>query len=274
MKTIFHANIDGYEIITGFADATPDPMATMAKISPMLPGLPEQQAVNEINDKIAARRQKVIDEFKGIFGHEPIELRSGAEGQWFAEARHKCEQDVSALATLLVDPTRARDLAVKRLYDANTVYFQPGELEYLDTENRADTLIPIFVGRSDSEQVQLDGTLIPDFRGRRVWQKGIWRDRVISKLGDKPGDDETLDDDLSDTDRSTIADKKETERVYLLTTEQKTAEVKMILDGLAAQAAARKDEAIIKGESTDHALRDAQAWYKAEEEKVRAKYEL
>jgi len=48
----------------------------------------------------------------------------------------------------------------------------------------------------------------------------------------------------------------------------------MILDGLASQAAARKDEAIIKGESTDIALRNAQAWYKEKAAEVNAKYGL
>jgi hypothetical protein len=274
MKTIFHGNVDGYEIITGFADATPDPMATMAKIAPMLPGLPEQQAVNEIQAKINARRQEVIDKFTGVFGHEPFELRSPAEADWYSKAKLACESDVAGISSLLAEPVRLRDAAVKKLVDENTVYFQPGELEMLDKENKSAELIPLFLARTDREQIQIDGIIVPDFRGVRVFIPGTWTDRVISKLGDKPGAHEIAEQDLTDDHRSEIAAVKESARLAKLTPDEKAAEVKMILDGLASQAAARKDEQIIKGESTDIALRNAQAWYREQEAGVRSKYGL
>jgi len=274
MKTIFHGNIDGYEIITGFADATPDPMATMAKIAPMLPGLPEQQAVNEIQEKINARRQEVIDRFTGMFGHEPFELRSPVEADWYSKAKLSCENDVQGISSLLVEPVRLRDAAVKKLVEENTVYFQPGELEMLDKENKSAELIPLFLARTDHEQLQIDGNVIPDFRGIRVFIPGAWTDRVISKLGEKPGAREVSEQDLTDDHRSEIAAVKESARLSKLTPDEKAAEVKMILDGLASQAAARKDEAIIKGESTDIALRSAQTWYREQERTVKSKYQL
>ncbi|HJX81807.1 MAG TPA: hypothetical protein VJ248_07235 [Candidatus Udaeobacter sp.] len=274
MKTIFHGNVDGYQIITGFADATPDPMATMAKIAPMLPGLPEQQAVNEIQAKINARRQEVIDKFTGMFGHEPFELRSPSEADWYSKAKLACENDVQGISSLLVEPVRLRDAAVKKLVEENTVYFQPGELEMLDKENKSAELIPLFLARTDREQLQIDGIIVPDFRGVRVFIPGAWTDRVISKLGDKPDAHEIAEQDLTDENRAEIAAVKEAARLSKLTAEEKAAEVKMILDGLASQAAARKDEEIIKGESTDHALRNAQSWYREQEQKVKSKYGL
>lgn len=274
MKTILHGNIDGYEIITGFADATPDPMATRMRIAPMIPGLTEQKAVNDIQEKINDRRRRVVEEFIGIFGHEPFELRSPAEADWYSKAKQACENDVNGIASLLTEPIKARDAAVKKLEDENQVYCQPGPLEMLDHDNKSADLIPLFLARVDREQLQIDGTIVPDFRGIRLFNPDNWSSRVISKLGDEPTGKEIAEVDLSDDHRAEIAAQKEVARLSKLTPDEKAAEVKMILDGLASQAAARKDEEIIKGESTDHALRNAQTWYRDQEQKVKSKYGL
>jgi hypothetical protein len=60
MKTIFHANIDGQEIVLGFGEAHGliDPVATYVKIAPLLAAADETRQMNALNAKINAVRQQ------------------------------------------------------------------------------------------------------------------------------------------------------------------------------------------------------------------------
>ena len=65
MKTIFHSNIDGYEVALGIGEAFGliDPVATAVKIAALLPALDECKQLMALNAQINAGRQDAGAEF-------------------------------------------------------------------------------------------------------------------------------------------------------------------------------------------------------------------
>ena len=59
MKTIFHANVDGNKVVTGFGEAAGliDPVATEIKIAPLLAAASEMQQLKALNAQMNAARQ-------------------------------------------------------------------------------------------------------------------------------------------------------------------------------------------------------------------------
>jgi len=94
---------------------------------------------------------------------------------------------------------------------------------------------------------------------------GKWSSREISKIGDEIKSGEITEINAE------ISEQLESERIAKLTTAQKEAEKSNLISALASRANAMRGELEIQGDAA--ALKKSQDWYKAEVEKVQARYQ-
>lgn len=272
MKTILHGNVDGYEMCLGFADATRDPVATENRVKALLIGLDEQKAVDAIEQRIRDRFARVSTDFQSIFGRQLDELRTKQEAEWFGNAKKAAEYEVESMQVELQQAIVILEAKREQLRNENEVVFQPGGHESLISQSDADRLISIWTSLGDHKQMTITGEILDDYRGCTVWDKKTLMARKITKLSDGPTPAEILDEDLTDEQRKTIYEQSESKRVADMTKEARANELAIVLDSLAARAAAMKDENIIKGTATDIALRESQAWYQEQKAEAEKKY--
>ena len=263
MKTIFHANIDGFEVVLGFGEAFGliDPVATNIKIAPLLQACPEQQQMSVLNQSIGARRQEAAQAFSLA---DAARVRGDGATMTRENANYAAKlQEIAELEKQLPERIRAFEVARSAIVDANAVYTHPPQGEDLIDDVQAGTLQTAHALRGDGQQLLMTGEYVRDLRGRDFYLAGPpWAHKVIDKLGEDMPAGAIVPDQLTDAQRQEIADEAEAARVAALTPEQAQAEADAKSAAILAQAAQMRSELEIQGDA--QALAKSQAWYKAQ----------
>ncbi len=271
MKTIFHTNIDGFEVVLGFGEAfgLVDPIATSTKIAPLLLDSPEQQQVAAQSQAIQQRRMEA--------GQIAVQAKAAfAAGDPAAVQRLNAQYalalaDVADMEAALVPLVQAFQAARSKLWEANASYFSPPPGETLIPDDQASTLQMAFASKAPAQQLCMDGTLVGDFRGKIYWTPGArWTKTVVTKLGDGAPAGGIEESALTGDQATAIAAQVEADRVAALTPGEIATEAANAKAGALAQAAQMKTELDIAGDA--QALAKSQAAYQAAITDIDAKY--
>jgi hypothetical protein len=276
MKTVLHGNVDGYEIVLGYSEATVDPVSTQIKVDALAQGIPESTPLDALKQKIADRWAKLDQDFTALFNHSSQNLLSTGEMQWYGPAKSAAQLDVDALASQIAPLQAAVDAARAKIRAANTVYFPCGANEdaitdeqYASLKAAGDVLAAERDGLGADAQLLLNGGRVADYRKQTFWTLtgSTWTSRTISKLGDSPAAGEIADEDLTSDQRSQIQAQLEAARIAALTPDQKAAELAAVLSSLADQAVAMDAKASIQGTAAT-----GKAWYASQAAIANGKY--
>jgi uncharacterized coiled-coil protein SlyX len=271
MKTIFHANIDGREIVLGFGEANGliDPVATAIKIAPLVEAADETKQLTALNAQISARMQAQGQAFE-------LAVRAKSVGDSATLTRQNAEyqakgMEIAELQKQLPALITAFEAVRAKLTEANAAYTHPPQGEDLIDDAQAAEMAAKHAARGEGRQLLMTGAYITDLRGRDFYLPGPpWQHMVIDKLGEELPADALTPDLLTDAQRAEIAGEAETSRVDALTPEERTAEVERVKAAALAQAAQKRSELEIAGDSK--ALAKSQAAYQAAVAEIDAKY--
>lgn len=272
MKTIKTQQIGEYQIITGFDELPIDPEATKTAAAETVIKLPEFEAMRT---KQREKEQKLAFA-KTAFSAAHEYLLSGDESnadlenikyQNYTAAAAVCESELAEISKEL----RAKVFEIRR---QNPRYFEPRENEIVKTDAEWAELLQAYNAKLDTEQLDVEGKLIADYRGKQWFYQadGVWYDsEKIEQLG------ATMSTVVPDEYESTAiekadltAEQSEEIRIQNLTAEQKTAEKEAAIDAAATQAATMRTKLEIQGDA--EALTKSQAWYQEQVTLIEAKY--
>ncbi|MBE3064775.1 MAG: hypothetical protein IMZ69_07120 [Spirochaetes bacterium] len=259
MKTIFHANIDGHEVVLGFGEAFGliDPVATNIKIAPLLQKLPEQQQMNAVAQQINAARQAAGQAFalaEGARQRKDAATMARQNGEYQAKLL-----EIAELEKQLPPLVTAFEAARARIITENAAYTHPPQGESLIDDAQAATMQGKHAAAGPDRALLMTGEYVRDLRGRDFWLPGPWRHMVIDKLGEDLPVGALMPDQLTDAQRSDISVQEETDRIAALTPEERAAEIDRVKAAALAQAAQTRSELEIAGDSK--ALAKSQAAY-------------
>ena len=252
MKTVFFANIDGFDIVMGIGDAVIDPMATSKIIDEPFQASDEVKALKTLNAQ--------LDEVNKQASNLPPTPENMT---WY----QKSTDDLKAQFGPVSDAIAVKRSALMAQY---AVWCQPGGQENLVTDDQAEKYQSL---AKDGYKVKLDGTLVADNRNAVYWTKlsSGWTQTVITNLGDTVPAGSVLDSALTDDQRTQIQAQFEAARVAALTPDQKAAEAANAQQAAKAAVAAVQSE-VAAGVSTQDALTSAVATYKTALNQINAKY--
>jgi hypothetical protein len=280
MKTIFHATIDGKEVVLGFGDANGfiDPRATETKIAPMLEALPETMQRLALETELADLRTKaavalneaskntpaVLPDGKVLsVGNQELMRRYNGEYQMHLGSVAEAEKRIPAIVG-------AFEAARAKLVVENAVYTHPKPGEDLMEDADAAEMAAKFATKGDGKALLLTGEYIADLRGRDFWLASPWRHMVIDKLGEEIPAGAITPDQLTAGQLSDIAMEQEAQRISALSQEQRDAEVARAKAAALTSAAQTRSELEIAGDTK--ALAKSQAQYAQALAEIDAKY--
>ena len=272
MKTIFHANIDGFEIVLGFGEAFGfiDPVATAIKIAPLIKDLDEQKQMTALNAQINTVRQEAGQ----AFGLADAARQRGDKAtltRQNAEYQAKLSE-IAELEKQLPDRVRTFEAARARITEENAAYTHPPQGEDLIDDAQAQKMVEKHATRGEGRQLLMTGEYVTDLRGRDFWMRANkrWQHMVIDKLDEEMPSGALVQDQLTDVQRSEIEIQIETDRVEALTPEECTEEVERVKAAALAQAAQKRSELEISGDKK--ALEKSQAAYQDALAEIEEKY--
>ena len=173
--------------------------------------------------------------------------------------------------------TDARTVLAKKISEesrARPIYFDtiPNEIN-VPGEVAAD-LKNLFNRRPPFSALLLDGSVIPDHRGRAFWfrhaTEGFWVSDVVNALGaNKPGFSAWVED-LKPSELAEICEQKENDRLANLTPDEKAVEKSAAL--LSARRAAASMRSDMEIEGNERALETARLWYQEQVKSIQEKF--
>jgi hypothetical protein len=272
-KTVIHESIDGYEIVKGFGEATPDAIATWATIQAKVLALDELAQLNSLKAKITT--QATLAQNAQVLAQAAKKAGNAASYNTY-NAQYLAA--VAAIATLndqLPALVTAYETARRNLFDENTVYCLPDpKSEQAISDTDYTTMKANFDVLTASQKLLLSGGTVADYRGTTYWTKtsGVWVSATIEALGVSIPDGSVAASALTDTQKAEIATQAETARVAALTDAQKLEEATNAQAAAKTSAAQTYQEALSTGTDAATALAASQATYKAALTKINATY--
>jgi len=278
VKTVFHANVDGREIVLGFGEAHGfiDPEATWRKVEAILAETDESKQMHALNAQINAVRAKASEALATAAKFEPVILPDGkvlSAGNPQLMARYNGEyqmhlgeaEELVKQLTPLVTAFEARRSA---LFLQQAEYTHPPQGEDLISDDAAASLQAKHAARGDGRALLMSGEYITDLRGREYWLPNPWRKASVAKLGDELPKGAVLTPTADQSQE--IASQQEADRVAALDPDQRTAEAQAAQVAAQQEAAALRARLEITGDAK--ALAKAQASYADAVEAIEEKY--
>jgi len=291
MKTVIHTTIDGFDIVLGFSDPQMDPVATAAKVDPLVQALPEIGQARTLGQQIADAQSAMAYAAQQLAQAraQNNQIAIASQTQAFTNA----SSDLDTYQAQLRPVLSAIDDKKRLLMSANPVWFTPGsavgpdggtvyeslmpetDVEYNDgkTGHITATSLKAAMTGTPNQQLCIDGSIVADYRNVTVWSVAgsTWTKRIISALGDKPASGEIVDENLTDSQRSAIGAQLEAARVAGLTAAQKLSEA-TAQQQEAKSVVAQVQSEMTAGISTQAQLDTAVADYKTVLAGINAKY--
>jgi len=254
MKTVIYANMDGFDIVLGSADAVADPMATASIVGPLLQASDEAKAIAAVNAQLDELKMRMYRETPMGSPYSPALL-----------------EQLDKLGASLLPLGQALDARRAALMSEHAIYCTPGRGESLCSDEQEAAYK---AAEKPGYRVKLDGTVIVDNIGKAYWLKDTaagWAQTLVTCLGVDIPSGAVLTADLTDAQKAEIGAQFEAERVAALTDDARQAEA----EGAQAQAKAKVVQVageVGAGISQQAALDAAKAEYQASLVAVNAKY--
>jgi hypothetical protein len=262
------------KIVTGFAELNPDPESTRLNIRDDLAASLEAKAmagavaelepyIKMMGDSIKARNQAVKEG-----NHNQADVHHARWEQRYDEYCVK-QKEVTKLKPAFEEKR-------KELARAGVVYLEATADSVIPNLAQYNAINTALDGLAEFEAIELNEDLtfqvVPDFSGRTYWLLSgeRWESHYVDLVGEPLPDGAILDGDITELQRQDIDAQALTDKIAGMTTAEKTAELAVIEDRLAGEAALMKSKLEIQGVST--ALTDSQSWYQAELAKAQALY--
>ena len=274
MKTLRYKEIDGYNVVIGITDAE-----TMIDYEATRQIVAKKIVDTDVSKNIEAIKSKMIN-----VAYQQTQAKQAVKNSKTKEERQvhwdelkKREDEFKALEKEMLPLANQLKKEYSEMILNNAVYFPLREIEgqgeiFVDDLN-AETIADLMRDNINSV-IDIDGNIIANYVGRVYWTKSgdTWTRQEITKLGVGPVSGGILERDLSDVQRSEIAEQLEIERVAKLTNAQKATESAQAIESAAAQADVMRGKLIIQGVKDADALSQAQAWYNEQVAVIEEKY--
>jgi len=273
-RTVITEMIDGHQVIKGFDRPCIDPVETRKATEIAM----ETDPLMDQKEDLITQKEALFSQMAPLM-EQLIEFYRKGELNPPTPAAEQIQEDLSALdqqigdlavqINALIAQIEARYKVVKA---ENLVYFDPKPGEEIIAEEEFNTLKAAKEALGDNQAICRDQTVIPDFRGLKYWVKEIddWNYGVISKIGIEPPGNYKKISDLTEQDKTEIAEQLEEERILNMTAEAREAEKENKLTMLLLHANAKKE---FECEAEDQPCIDAvQNWYNTEKAAIEAKY--
>lgn len=273
MKTIKTQTIDGYRVITGIYDGAGfiDPVATKKIVDVEIT---KSETYREI-ERLKSNALGLAVQAKQAQRNARTAKTDAERRQFWSEYQNR-HDDIDAIQAQLLPLATTLKKEISALTLEHARYFNlPPDEEYRDDAEAQAIADAMTTALDNGAVLALAGNEIvevKDRRGKRYYQKTgeKWTASDITALGIEPAATAIAEADLSESQRSEIAEQFEAERIAKLKTTDKVAEKTAVLDALAGQAQAMKGKLEIMGDA--EALAKAMAWYDTESAKTEAKY--
>ena len=270
MKTYYHANYNGHEIVLGFGNALGfiNPVATWAKIDALLAATDkakQKQAVEVQMGQRGSELRLLLQQAQAAFqsGDQVAAKRADLAAQMK-------QAEFDDLAVQLVPLVAAFEAKKRELFDAHTEYAHLPAGEDLINDDQHDTMKAAFDALPKGKALKADGTLVTDLRGRVAWTQKPWTRVEVTNVGVDLPKGAIPDESLTDDQRAGIAVQVEADRVAALSDDERKAEADAAKQAALAQAASKRSELEIAG--AKDALAQSQAVYADATAAITAKY--
>lgn len=271
-KTVLYSDIDGYQIVKGFAEATVDPVKTLNGIADKITSLDELARVNSCKAKIAAQ----LTAAQNYYNLASVAIKAGntTQATSYQKQYEAAEAQIAVYEEELATLMSAYESAKMALYEANPVYSQPGPGEAIIDDSTYTALQAAFDALAAHHELTIAGASVVDYSGETYWLKTDreWSSTVISALGVSLPDGAVLAADLTDDQRTEIVDQIETARIAALSEADKLTEAESAQAAAKTAAAAAYNEGLIEGKDAATALSDSQTQYKAVLAEINTKF--
>lgn len=261
-KTVLTSNIDDEVIVVGFDRAVINPIATYEKVINELKQTEEHENYVSRTMVIAQKTKEHIL----LLGKRTKTDEAKAEKEIALEA---LSNEISSLQEMLKEDFITLNEKSKELHENHLVYFEPkiGE-EIIEDE----TLIDTFESLQDDEALKIDGTIIPNHKGKIYFEKenGAWFERKVKKIGETIPSNAKLPESMTDADYEELKADNEKRRIKQLSIADKKKEKEDRLQSLLVEAANKKIQLEILGD--DDPLGNSQAWYNEKKAEIEEKY--
>lgn len=271
-KTVIYEDIDGYQVVKMFSDATVDAVSTWSKISDKVQALDELAQANSTKKKIVSEQSTANSAYTLALSAQ----KAGKTTSYNAYlAQYKAAVAQAAVhEETLVSQMAAYQTARNTLFEDNKTYFTPGSGETVLDDDTYTALKAAFDALTEHQKLTLSGDVVADYRGSTYWTKtdGTWSSTTISALAVTVPDGSVLQADLTDSEKTEIEEQTEAARVAALTDDEKETEAEEAAAVAKTAAAALYNEELISGTDAATALSDSQAYYKEQLAVINAKY--
>lgn len=294
MKTLRTKKINDIEIITGIGQLSICGVETRNNCRPKIAALEESKKLvlkgkerNEFDRRAREERKK-----EGYFLKTHIEHAKKGEVTLSEEAKSKARKhnqnsndlygSANTCNTEMKEIQKTRFPKERDILRNNPHFHEPGRglLGKNEGENWPDYFQRVvdletqyLISELDPHQVlKSDGTLIPDFRGKKFSKKisGVWGFGTITAIGVPIQEGATWDEDLTEDQKLEISLQVENDRLAGLSAEDKISEWNQKVLSLANQAQAMENGLKFSGD-IDYQSK-SQAFYDAEILKLNDKY--
>jgi len=293
MQSLQINKIDGFDVIIGFQNRPIDPVETRKQNTATILGTDEklvltakQEEQDRFMIKLGEARKKAIYHLRLANGYIEVidDIETLIPGVDVAKNTVASEnQDKIALGHVgtlntINEELKSFALAInekaKEILRGNPVFFEARENEVIKSQTELDDLNQKFAGKTENQALLEDGSFVDDFRGTSYHKKtsGTWAETPIIALAVKKATSTKYTDELTDTEKTEIADQKEDTRVTALSAEEKTAEYDAKVESLLSESVTMRGELEIQGVSAADALTQSQAFYDTELDKLQTKY--
>jgi hypothetical protein len=270
MKALNTITIDGHELVigTGPAEDFIDPVATNAKIKPMLENSPVQKQITE--------RLTQIKLYAGQIAQAKKAMRKAASESEIRNLSDECklrESQIKELQSELIPLHRQLSEYRRGLIKTDGVYFKtPAGTTIIDNATAEVIEQKLRDATGKGKRIKADGTEIDDLRGQIFYKKqaGEWLKIEPLKVGDVAPSGSVAFPDLSAEQMAEITAQAEAKRIQGLKSVDREAEKTAAIKSLTSQANSMRGELEITGDKD--ALKKAQEWLVAEKSKVESKY--
>lgn len=283
MQSLQTQTIDDFSVVTGFQNRPINPIETEKQSAAAILGTTEainlknkQENQHRYITRSQEARKKAIYHLSLANGTQWIEGVNIDKNKAAATKQDKiasdlvgvintCNEELKPLATACKEKT-------KEILRSNPVFFEARKDEVIKSESELIDLLQKFAGKTENQSLLEDGSFIDDFRGKVFHKKtsGIWSETSINALGVKKSANTTYTNELTESEKTEIAEQKESDRINGLSSEEKMAEYDEKVASLLSESTVMRSKLEIQGEA--EALTQSQTFYNTELDKLKLKY--
>lgn len=303
LQSLKTQTIDTFNVIIGFQNRPIDPEETRKQNIPefleseeskTLKLKQEEQGRNRLNFieagkksrfhmELATGRTRIEDGVETIIPGVDVAKNTATSKTWDKKRTgligimESCNEELKPLASAAKEKAkeilRAGPVYNDEIVDPETgTQAGPRQGEVIKTESELVDLKTKYAAKASIQALLEDGNYVDDFRGKTYHKKtgSTWAETVIDALNVKKPTGTKYTEELTENEKTEIADQKESERVAALTAEEKTSEFIVRTSALANQAQVMENELKFEGDSAYQSK--AQAFYDTELAKLKTKY--